>query len=257
MNRINKLFTDKGKNILSVYFTAGYPNLDDTVEIITGLDRSGVDLIEIGMPFSDPVADGPVIQKSSEKALANGMSLNHLFSQLERIREKTDIPLIIMGYFNPVFRFGVEKFLKKCMDTGIDGAIIPDLPVEEYTLHYEEMFSRYDVLNILLVTPQSTAERIRYIDSISKGFLYVVSSSSTTGSKNKFDQYHLDYFRKLNEYGLQSPRLTGFGISDKKTFEQACKYSNGAIIGSAFIQSLELKGSIKEKIDKFVGTIRD
>ena len=251
MNRINKLLTNKRNNIFSVYFTAGFPELNDTVEIITGLDKAGVDLIEVGIPFSDPVADGPVIQRSSEKALKNGMSLNLLFSQLKCIREKADIPLILMGYFNPIYRFGMERFIKECVQAGIDGTIIPDLPVEEYILNYDSLFSENEIVNIFLVTPQSSAQRIKYLDSISKGFLYIVSTAATTGSKREFDNENLDYFRRLKEMGLKSARLTGFGISNRLTFTQACEHSNGAIIGSAFINILEEEGNLSFKINKF------
>ncbi len=256
MNRINRLLGKKKKNILSVYFTAGFPELADTVEIITELDKAGVDLVEIGIPFSDPVADGPVIQRSSEKALKNGMSLNILFSQLKSIRDKTDIPLILMGYFNPIYRFGVERFIDKCRETGIDGTIIPDLPVEEYRLNYDSFFSENEINNIFLVTPQSSDHRIRYLDSISKGFLYVVSTAATTGSKKEFDPTHLDYFRRLKDMDLKSARLTGFGISNSVTFRQACEYSNGAIIGSAFINILEEEGNLSVKINKFTEMFR-
>lgn len=256
MNRISKLFKNKQNNILSVYFTAGYPELNNTLEIIDELAKAGVDMIEIGMPFSDPVADGPVIQRSSEKALENGMTLSLLFNQLAAVREKTDIPLILMGYFNPVFRFGVEKFLVKCRETGIDGTIIPDLPIEEYIRSYETVFSKNDIHNIFLVTPQSSDERVQYLDNISKGFLYVVSTSATTGGKKSFDWVSLDYFKKLDKLDLKSPRLVGFGISDKTTCDQASEYSNGVIIGSAFIRILDEKGSLNEKIHRFVKMIR-
>ncbi len=256
MNRINRLFRQKEKNILSIYFTAGYPGLNDTMEIITCLDKAGVDMIEIGMPFSDPVADGPVIQGSSEKALKNGMTLSLLFNQLKEVRKRTDIPLLLMGYFNPIFKYGVEKVLETCNKTGIDGTIIPDLPVEEYTDQYEKLFTANGIINTFLITPQSSETRIRYLDSISKGFLYVVSTSATTGIKKSFESSHLEYFSKLNEMGLRSPRLTGFGISGKGTFDQACLYSEGAIIGSAFVRVLEDKGSLHENIRKFINTFR-
>src|SRR3989339_1019968 len=248
MNRINKLFESRKKKILSVYFTAGYPELNNTLEIIRELDKSGVDMIEIGMPFSDPVADGPVIQRSSEKALKNGMSLNLLFEQLPALREITDIPIVLMGYINPVFRFGVEKFLRKCSETGIDGIIIPDLPVEEYIESYESLFKSYNILNVFLVSPQTPEERILYLDRNSKGFLYIVSTAATTGGTKKFDRSQINYFRKMDDLNLKTPRLIGFGISDKTTYEQACEYSDGVIIGSAFIKSLDEKGSLPEKI---------
>jgi tryptophan synthase alpha chain len=256
MNRIEKLFTDKNKNILSIYFTAGYPEINDTLTIIKELDKARVDMIEIGMPFSDPVADGPVIQRSSEKALANGMSLNLLFKQLEKIRKVTDIPLILMGYINPFFRFGMENLIIKCSETGIDGTIIPDLPVEEYLGAYESLFKKNNIFNIFLISPQTPDERIKYIDTISKGFLYMVSTSSTTGIKNGFDNSQTAYFRKISDLNLKTPGLIGFGISDKSTFDQACAYSGGAIIGSAFINALDDKGELPEKIKRFIRFIK-
>ena len=256
MNRIEKLFSNKKKNILSIYFTAGYPGLDDTMTIIRELDRSGVDMIEIGMPFSDPVADGPVIQKSSEKALQNGMSLNLLFKQLEKVRMVTDIPLILMGYINPFFRSGMENFIKRCTETGIDGTIIPDLPVEEYLESYASHYTRNNIFNIFLVSPQTPDERIIYLDSISRGFLYMVSTSSTTGIKNGFDTSQTEYFRKVSNLNLKTPGLIGFGISDRATFEQACVYSGGAIIGSAFIRALDEKGDLPENIRRFIRSVK-
>jgi len=255
MNRIEKLFRTKKKNILSIYFTAGYPELNDTLSIIRELDDSGVDMIEIGMPFSDPIADGPVIQRSSEKALLNGMSLNRLFEQLKHVRETTDLPLILMGYINPFFRFGIENFLQKCSETGIDGTIIPDLPVEEYRDSYEPLFEKHNIINIFLVSPQTPFERIRYIDSIAKGFLYIVSTASTTGATNSFDNSQIAYFKKINDLNLKTPGLIGFGISDKATFEQACAYTNGAIIGSAFIRALDKEGPLGDNIHRFISKI--
>lgn len=257
MNRIEKLFKTKKKNILSIYFTAGYPELNHTLSIIRELDKSGVDMIEIGMPFSDPVADGPVIQRSSEKALHNGISLNLLFEQLAHVREITDLPLIFMGYINPVFKFGVENFLHKCSETGIDGTIIPDLPVEEYRKSYEPLYEKYNILNIFLISPQTPNERITYIDSIAKGFIYMVSTTATTGATNNFDDSQMTYFKKISDLNLKTSRLIGFGISNKVTFNQACDYSNGAIIGSAFIRSLDENGPLPEIIHRFVGKIRD
>jgi tryptophan synthase alpha chain len=256
MNRINQLFENRKKKILSVYFTAGFPELNSTLDIISELDNAGVDMIEIGMPFSDPVADGPVIQRSSEQALKNGMTLNLLFEQLSEIRKRTEIPLILMGYINPVFRFGVEKFLRKCSETGIDGTIIPDLPVDEFRESYEALFEKYNILNIFLVSPQTPVERIIWLDRISKGFLYIVSMAATTGGTNNLDKSQISYFRKLDDLNLKTPRLTGFGISDKTSYNQACKYTDGVIIGSAFIRSLDDISPLQEKINRFVKTIR-
>jgi tryptophan synthase alpha chain len=255
MNRIENLFKKKNKKILSVYFTAGYPALNDTLKIICELDKAGVDLIEIGIPFSDPVADGPVIQQSSEKALLNGMSIKLLFEQVAKVRELTDIPLVLMGYFNPVFKFGIDKFLLKCHDTGIDGTIIPDLPVEEY-LPYEMLFEKYNICNIFLISPQTSVERITYLDSVSKGFLYMVSTAATTGSVNKFDDSQIAYFKKVNDLKLKTPRLIGFGISNKETFLQASDYAKGGIIGSAFIKALAGTGTLQEKVSLFISQIR-
>jgi len=256
MNRIEMLFTGKKKNILSIYFTAGYPGINDTLPIIRQLDNAGVDLIEIGMPYSDPVADGPVIQRSSEKALQNGMSLNLLFKQLEKVRSVTDIPLILMGYINPFFRFGMEGFIKKCSETGIDGTIIPDLPVEEYLGSYASLYEKNNIFNIFLISPQTPVERIKYLDTISKGFLYMVSTSSTTGIKEGFDNSQTAYFKKISELNLKTPGLIGFGISDKSTFDQACAYSGGAIIGSAFIKALDEDGDLTDKTERFIRLIR-
>jgi tryptophan synthase alpha chain len=256
MNRISKLFTTRKQNILSVYFTAGFPNPDDTIRIIRELDKAGADMIEIGMPFSDPVADGPVIQRSSETALQNGMTLNRLFRQIEHVRDLTDIPLVLMGYVNPFYRFGFENLLEKCRTTGIDATIIPDLPVEEYLRSYEASYIKEDIYNILLVAPQTPDERIKYLDSISGGFIYLVSSSSTTGSAVHSDNKKTEYFKRIKALQLKTPLLTGFGISDRESFEECCRYSSGAIIGSAFIKALEKEGSIEEKVGDFVRSIR-
>lgn len=255
MNRIQKLFTEKNKSIVSIYFTAGYPKLNQTSEIIQELQNSGANLIEIGMPFSDPLADGPVIQESSSKAIENGMNLNLLFDQLENIRKEISIPLILMGYLNPVYQYGIEKFLEKCKQVGIDGLIIPDLPMTEYEEEYKSLFDKHDILNIFLITPQTSDERIRKIDKISKGFIYMVSSSSTTGVKKGFSQEQIDYFKRIQIMKLQNPLLVGFGISDNSTYNEACKYANGVIIGSAFVKKLGEKGSVKELIHDFMKEI--
>jgi len=252
MNRINKLFQDKQENILSVYFTAGYPNLNDTVEIIQQLEKNGVDLIEIGMPFSDPTADGPTIQRSSETALKNGMSLNLLFEQLKNIRSTVKIPLILMGYINPVYQFGVEKFCEKCAETGIDGVILPDMPLDEYEAFYKPVFEKHNVHNILLITPQTSEQRIRQIDAASSGFIYMVSSSSTTGAGKKVEDFQQEYFERIIAMNLKNPRLIGFGISDRATFANACKNASGAIVGSAFVKALENNRSLEPTISEFV-----
>jgi tryptophan synthase alpha chain len=255
MNRINKLFQDKKENILSVYFTAGYPNQNDTVKIIQQLEKNGVDLIEIGMPFSDPTADGPIIQHTSEVALKNGMSVKMLFEQLRDIRKTVKIPLVLMGYFNPVLQFGVEEFCKKCNEVGIDGMILPDMPLDEFESNYKEFFSRNNLHNILLITPQTSEKRIRQIDDASSGFIYMVSSSSTTGTGKKVEDFQQDYFERIQQMKLKNPRLIGFGISDHATFANACKFANGAIIGSAFVKSFSEKLTPEESISSFINQI--
>ncbi len=256
-NRINQLFEKKKENILSVYFTAGFPELNDTVEIIEQLEQNGADLIEIGIPFSDPTADGPVIQHSSEKALKNGMSVNLLFQQLKDIREKVSVPLILMGYFNPVMQFGVEMFCKQCSEAGIDGTIFPDLPLEEYNGKYKQLFRQYNMHNILLITPQTPEERIRHIDDNSGGFIYMVSSASTTGAGKKVGDFNQHYFEKIQQMNLKSPRLIGFGISDHSTFVNACKYAQGAIIGSAFVSYIQNNEKLPFLISSFIKEIKN
>ena len=252
MNRIDKLFSEKKNNILSVYFTAGYPHLDSTSDIIRYLADAGADMIEIGIPFSDPMADGPVIQKSNQKALSNGMNLKLLFSQLENIRKEVDTPLILMGYLNPVIQFGVEDFCRLSEKTGIDGVILPDLPPLMFTEEYADLFNMFNLYNILLVSPQSSPERISYIDSKSRGFIYIVSSSSVTGAKGAFSAEQLSYFERIKSMRLNNPCLIGFGISDREAFLTAGKYARGGIIGSAFLNSLSQNGSNKSIIFEFI-----
>lgn len=242
MNRINKAL-QSNKKLLSIYFSAGYPNLNDTSTIIKNLEQSGVDMIEIGLPFSDPLADGPTIQDSSTKALKNGMTTQLLFDQLKNIRQTVSIPLIIMGYFNPMLQYGVEAFCKTCQDIGIDGLIIPDLPVGVYNEHYKATFEKYGLINVFLITPQTSVERIQFIDSISNGFIYMVSSASVTGSKSGFGDEQTAYFKRIADMNLKNPQIVGFGISNNETFTQATQYAKGAIIGSAFIKHLTNKGA--------------
>ena len=251
MNRIDKTLKEKD-NILSIYFTAGYPHLKSTTEIIKNLVSAGTDMIEIGLPFSDPLADGETIQMSSKIALDNGMSTKILFDQLKGIRNHVNIPLIIMGYFNPIFQFGVEEFCKKCSEIGIDGLIIPDLPIDIYLSKYKLIFEKNQLQNIFLITPQTSDERIDYIDKNSGGFIYVVSSSSITGSTNKFNENSLNYFRRLEKMRLSTPKIIGFGISNNENFSIASKYSKGCIVGSAFIKYLKSDGinSIKMFVDE-------
>lgn len=254
MNRINnKLQEDK--KLLSIYFTAGYPNLNDTVTIIQDLEKSGVDMIEIGLPFSDPLADGPTIQASSTQALKNGMTTQVLFNQLKDIRKTVNIPLIIMGYFNPILQYGVEAFCKKCQEVGIDGLIIPDLPVDVYNDDYKTIFEAYGIINIFLITPQTSNERIQFIDSVSNGFIYMVSSASVTGGQSGFNEENTAYFKRIANMNLKNPQIIGFGISDNKTFTQATQYAKGAIIGSAFIKSIT-NNSINN-IHQFVNDIKN
>ncbi|WP_114784786.1 tryptophan synthase subunit alpha [Botryobacter ruber] len=256
-NRIQKLFAEKQQGLLSVYFTAGYPNLNDTVPIILELEKNGVDLIEVGMPFSDPLADGPTIQQSSEIAIRNGMTIPLLFEQLKDIREKTQIPLVLMGYLNPVMQYGVERFCKKASEIGIDGIILPDLPLSDYVREYKELFEQYNLSKVFLVTPQTPEQRIREIDAQSNGFVYMVSSASTTGSTSGKSVENTGYFERLAGLELRNPRMIGFGIHDKETFQRACNHSRGAIIGSAFIKALAKEGSLQENIRTFVQSLRN
>lgn len=241
MNRIHKKLSED-KKLLSIYFTAGYPKLEDTVPILKNLQESGVDMVEIGLPFSDPLADGPTIQASSTQALHNGMTTHTLFEQLEGIREHISIPLIIMGYFNPVLQYGVEAFCKKCQEIGIDGLILPDLPMAEYKEQYQTTFEKYGLYFIFLITPQTTEDRIHEIDSMSNGFIYMVSSASVTGSNSGFGEAQASYFKRIQQMNLSNRQIVGFGINNSETFEVATTYAKGAIIGSAFIKMLTEKG---------------
>jgi tryptophan synthase alpha chain len=237
-NRINTLFEQKKENILSVYFTAGFPKLQDTVPTLECLQANGVDLVEIGVPFSDPMADGIVIQNSSHRALQNGMSIRKLFAQLTDIRQKIDIPLVMMGYLNPIMQFGFEAFCKECQRVGVDGMIIPDLPMSDFLREYKVIAVRYKLEFIFLITPETSESRIREIDSHTNGFIYMVSSAAVTGTQTSFDN-KVEYFNRINAMNLKNPRLIGFGISNKSTRDMVNRYSSGAIIGSAFIKTLE------------------
>ena len=252
MNRINQKLNED-KKLLSIYFTAGYPNIDDTVSIIQNLEQCGVDMIEIGLPFSDPLADGPTIQASSTAALKNGMTTEKLFEQLKDIRKSVSIPLIIMGYFNPVLQYGVEAFCKKCQEIGIDGLILPDLPADVYDEEYKATFEKYGLINVFLITPQTSEERIRYIDSISNGFIYMVSSASTTGAQSGFGNEQTHYFERISKMNLNNPQIVGFGISNNDTFTQATTHTKGAIIGSAFIKYISENGI--NELNNFVNPI--
>lgn len=253
MNRIQQQLATKNK-ILSIYFTAGFPNVNDTKSLIEELARNKVDIIEIGLPFSDPLADGPTIQSSSMQALQNGMTTTSLFNQLKDIRNTVGIPLIIMGYFNPMLQFGIENFLKACRKTGIDGLIVPDLPLEIYLSDYKTLFETYGIQMIFLITPQTSEARIRMIDEHSNAFIYMVSSADVTGSKDQFEENQLQYFERIAQMNLKNPQLIGFGISNKITFQQAIKHQKGAIIGSSFIQFISKNkiSGIKNFIDSIL-----
>ena len=253
MNRIQKKLKEE-KKILSVYFTAGFPRLDDTKKIISKLEKHNVDLIEVGIPFSDPLADGETIQKSSKKAIENGMTIHTLFSQLKDLRKKVKIPVILMGYLNPIIQFGIEKFCMKSKEIGIDGLIIPDLPVEIFIEEYKNLFIKNNLFNIFLITPQTSEERIKLIDKNSKGFIYMVSSSSITGPKKNLEDTSFKYFDKISNMNLNNPSIVGFGISNRETYEKVVERSKGAIIGSAFIKFIEQSGL--ENIEKFIKKFR-
>lgn len=253
MNRINQKLKEN-KKLLSIYFTAGYPKINDTVSIIQELEKKGVDMIEIGLPFSDPLADGPVIQASSTTALESGMTTNLLFSQLKDIRKSVQIPLIIMGYFNPMMQFGIEKFCQKCEEVGIDGLIIPDLPLEIYLSDFKVIFEKYNLKNVFLISPQTSNERILQIDANSDSFIYMVSTAAVTGSQSGFGVAQMNYFERISQLNLKNPQIIGFGIKDKESFEQATLHQNGAIIGSAFVTFL--KNNAIENIGNFIQKIR-
>ena len=249
MNKINKLFIEKRQQILSIYFCAGHPTLEGTVETIETLAKNGIDMIEIGIPFSDPMADGIVIQNASSKALRNGMSLRLLFSQLEDIRKTVDIPLILMGYLNPIMQFGFEAFCERCVAVGIDGVIIPDLPFKDYLDDFKPVADRYGLRIIMLITPETSEERIRFIDEHTDGFIYMVSSASTTGAQKSFNAAKQAYFERINSMGLHNPRMIGFGISNKPTLEAAFQNASGAIIGSKFVSLYESTLDAQAAID--------
>ena len=253
MNRIDQKFKED-KKLLSIYFSAGYPSLEDTVPILKNLQAAGVDMVEFGLPFSDPLADGPTIQESSTMALRNGMNTEKLFTQLENIREQIYIPLVLMGYFNPMMQYGIEKFCQRCETIGIDGLIIPDLPVDVYHEDYKSLFEKHGLYNMFLITPQTPEARIRYIDEVSNGFIYMVSSAAVTGAQNAFGNTQTDYFQRIAKMNLNTPTVVGFGISNSETYKAASLYSRGAIIGSAFIKFLKEKGV--DQIEDFVKSIR-
>ena len=255
MHRIKNTFDSK-KNILNIYVTAGYPKLNDTIAIVQELAKNGVDMIEVGIPFSDPLADGPTIQNSSQIAISNGITLALIFNQIEEIRKTVHIPIILMGYYNQILQYGALDFFKKAKAVGVDGFIIPDLPLAVYQEQYKKPLEILKLDMIFLITPQTSNERIQLIDAESSGFLYVVSSFAITGSKSEIKQNQLDYFERISKLKLRNPKLIGFGISNKKSFQTACQYTDGAIIGSAFIQALSSDKNIRISVNNFIKTIR-
>jgi len=255
MNRLNKLFESNKDKLLSIYFTAGYPALNTTVPIAEALEKAGVDFLEIGFPYSDPVADGPTIQHSSQKALENGMNLNRLFEELKDLRKTVSIPILLMGYVNPMVQYGVDRFCKKAAEVGVDGVIVPDLPMYEYETLYAKSFKDSGLSNIFLVTPQTSEERIRKIDGLSNSFIYLLSSSSITGNKLQVSDTIEDYYERVKAMRLNNPAIIGFGISDHDTFSKACEYARGAIVGSAFVKFLGTENYL-EKIPEFISSIR-
>ena len=257
MNRIDYLFQTKKERILSIYVTAGFPNLEDTLPVMEAIQASGADIIEIGLPYSDPIADGPTIQESNTIALENGMSIRKLFSQLLGFRAKIHLPVVLMGYLNPIIQYGVEEFCKKCKEVGVDGLILPDLPLQQYVEEYQEIFEKYGLFNTFLISPQTSEKRIREIDQHSSGFIYMVSSHAITGGKSAISPEQLAYFERVEAMNLIHPRLIGFGISDAVSFQMASRYSQGAIIGSAFIKQIKDSTDLNQDINTYIqGIIR-
>ncbi|MGL4518316.1 MAG: tryptophan synthase subunit alpha [Phocaeicola sp.] len=251
MNRLNKLFTEKRQNLLSIYFCAGHPTLENTLPTLEALQAGGVDFVEIGIPFSDPMADGVVIQQAANQALANGMTLRKLFAQLSEVRKSVTLPLLLMGYLNPIMQFGFDRFCQECQKIGIDGVIIPDLPYHEYSNEYRAIALHYGVDIIMLITPETTTERIRQIDAETGGFIYLVSSASTTGAQNHFDSSKEAYFSRIAAMKLNNPCMIGFGISNEQTFQTACHHAAGAIVGSRFVTLLgQHQGDARQAIEE-------
>ncbi|BAO54298.1 tryptophan synthase subunit alpha [Nonlabens marinus] len=257
-NKLTRLFSKKQKNLLNIFFTAGYPQLEDTTVILKALEDSKVDLVEIGIPFSDPLADGPTIQESSKKALENGMSIEKLFSQLEKFKNDNpdfDTPVLLMGYLNPVMQYGLDRFCERCAAVGVDGLIIPDLPMYSYQMGFQETFEKHNISNVFLVTPQTSEKRIKEIDANSTGFIYAVSSASTTGSKADFSAA-ADYLGRLRDMNLNTPVLTGFNIKNAQNFKDACNYVDGAIIGSEFIRQISASSDLNDTVREFVKSVK-
>lgn len=256
MNRLNKLFAEKKNNILSIYYTAGYPEIGATLKIAQALEKAGADFLEIGFPYSDPLADGPVIQHSSQIAIENGMTLKLLFQQLKDLREQITIPVLLMGYVNPMLQYGVANFCRDAAEAGVDGVIVPDLPLDEYEDLYKEEFIKNGLSNIFLVTPQTAEDRIRKIDDLSNGFIYLLSSSSTTGKNLNESDDITKYYERIKAMELKNPLIIGFGISDKRSFDRANKYVNGAIMGTAFVKTIGNKEDYLSHIPEFIGKIK-
>jgi tryptophan synthase alpha chain len=255
MNRIDSLFARKKKNICNIYCTAGFPQLDSTNEVLLALQNNGADIVEIGIPYSDPIADGLIIQQSNSIALQNGMNIKKLFEQLQPVRPDVHLPLLLMGYLNPVMQFGLENFCRMAKETGVDGVILPDLPMYEYEVEYRAIFKKYELDVIFLVTPETSEERIRKIDKLSSGFIYAVSSSATTGYNSQVPGSQETYYKRLQQMKLQKPVLVGFGIKNKETFQLACQYTSGGIIGSAYIQALQSGEGVEDVTRKFLNEI--
>lgn len=258
MNKINKLFSDnKDTKLLSLYFCAGCPSLNATTEVIKTMERRGIAMVEVGIPFSDPMADGPVIQDAATKALRNGMTLRKIFEQLKTIKHEVHIPLVLMGYLNPIMQYGIEEFCKSCVDSGVSGAIIPDLPFKDYQDTVKPIADKYDIRIIMLITPETSEERIRFIDNHTDGFIYMVSSAAITGAQKSFDDAKQDYFRRINAMNLRNPRMIGFGISNKQTLESAQSNAAGAIIGSKFVTLLNESRTTDEALDKLFAALKE
>ena len=255
-NRLTRLFAQGKKNLLNIYCTAGFPKLNDTLPIIKALENSGADIVELGIPYSDPLADGPVIQQSGTKALENGMTVKVLFEQLKDLRKEVNLPIVLMGYINPVLQYGIEAFCAKCEEIGVDGLILPDLPVQQYMEHYQTLFEKHNLSNIFLITPRSSEERIKYLDQCSSGFIYAVSTLSTTGSATANMDTSEEYLQQIGNMGLKNPILTGFNIKDKESFDSASKHTHGGIIGSAFIRHIENSTDLDTDIQQFIYKIR-
>ena len=257
MNKINKLFSEvKDRKLLSLYFCAGYPTLEGTADVIMTLQKRGIDMIEVGIPFSDPLADGPVIQSAATKALKNGMTLSKLFAQLAEIKNQVNIPLVMMGYLNVIMYYGIEKFFKSCVESGASGCIIPDLPFKDYLEVVKPIADKYDIRVIMMITPETSEERIRFIDDNTDGFIYMVSSASITGAQSNFNDDNVAYFERINAMNLKTPRMIGFGISNKQTLESAQNNASGAIIGSKFVTLLNDTGSPDVAMDKLYDALK-